>query len=232
MTICVNCGVELDDGIEICPLCGNSPANKRETGKPSFSYPSEIIQLQKKESRRYLWELISIIAFSGIAVCTIVDLLTNKGLKWSLISDASIIVAWVSIFLLMNVNKRILVLVPGLFITISVYLYIINLITSGKNWFVPVGLPITIAAFISAGIIIILYRAANLRGLNIFAAAFIVLSGFCIITEIILDKYFQNCVALRWSLIAAVSMLPVALILTFYYYRLKRGNHLDSFFHV
>jgi len=51
-------------------------------------------------------------------------------------------------------------------------------------------------------------------------------------TEVILDNFFQGMTDLRWSLIAAVSVLPVALILSFYHYRLKKGKQLDSFFHV
>src|SRR5665648_290491 len=95
MTLCVNCGVELDDRFKICPLCGKDPVNKGEEEHISNNYPSGILQLQKKENRRYLWELSGIIAFSGIAACTIIDLLISKGLKWSLLSDISISTAWV-----------------------------------------------------------------------------------------------------------------------------------------
>src|SRR4030042_5650406 len=95
MTLCVNCGVELDDGLKICPLCGKDPGDNGEQEHIANIYPSEIIQLQKKENRRYYWELSGIIAFSGIAVCTIIDLLISKGLKWSLLSDVSIASAWV-----------------------------------------------------------------------------------------------------------------------------------------
>lgn len=80
MSICVNCGVELDDGLETCPLCGKHPDNSsKET--LSLNYPSDIIRAQKKENNRYLWELGGIITFSGLAVCTIVDLLIGKGLR-------------------------------------------------------------------------------------------------------------------------------------------------------
>jgi len=117
-------------------------------------------------------------------------------------------------------------------ITILVSLFLIDLITGGHQWFFKVGLPITIAVFIGTGLISILYRDAHLKGLNIIAAALFTLSGLCILTEIILDAYLLNSVVLRWSLITAVSVLPVALILIFYHYRLKKGKRLDSFFHV
>ena len=232
MTLCINCGVELDDGLKICPLCGKDPVNKGEEEHISNNYPSGIIQLQRKENKRYLWELSGIIAFSGIAVCTILDLLISKGLKWSLFSDVSITAAWVILTLYQFAYKRTLTIVIFLMLTVLVSVFLIDLIATGREWFFPVGLPVTIAAFISAGTVIILYRIIHLKGLNIIASAFIVLSGYCIITEMIFDKYLRGFMDLQWSLIVAVSILPVALVFFFYHYRLKKGNRLDSFFHV
>lgn len=232
MAICVNCGVELEEGIKICPLCGKFQGKSNEQEPLPSNYPSGIIGLHKKESRRYLWELSGIITFSGIAVCTIVDLLISKGLKWSLYSDAAILAGWVVLTLFLHAFKRTWIIVPGLLLTFLVTLFVISLIGPGRNWFFPVALPLTVAAFVAAAIIIVLYRVAHLKGFNVLALALIVLSGFCIITEMILDKFLYGSVDLRWSLIVAISVLPVASILFFYHYRLKKGNRLDSFFHV
>jgi phosphatidylserine synthase len=117
-------------------------------------------------------------------------------------------------------------------LTILAALFFIDLIATGGAWFFPVGLPVTVAAFIGAGTLIVLYRSARLKGLNIVASAFVVLSGFSIITEIIFDKYRNGVLNLQWSLIIAVSVLPVALLLFFFHYRLKKGNRLDSLFHI
>ncbi len=126
MTICVNCGVELDDGLKICPLCGKDPENNIEQEPVSDNYPSDIIQLQKKENRRYLWELSGILAFSGIAVCTILDLLTGKGLNWSLFSDVSITAAWVILTLYLFAYKRTLVLVTLQMLAILAALFLLT----------------------------------------------------------------------------------------------------------
>ena len=232
MTLCVNCGVELDDGLKICPLCGKDPENKIEQEQVSGNYPSGIIQLQKKESRKYLWELSGIIAFSGIIVCTILDLMTGKGLNWSPFSDVSLFAAWVIMTLYLFAYKRTLIIISLQMLTILTALFFIDLITTGREWFFPVGLPVTIAAFVGAGILILLYNAARFKGLNIIASGFVLLSGFCITAEIIFDKYRNGFLDLQWSLIVAVSVLPVALLLFFVHYRLKKGNRLDSFFHI
>jgi predicted nucleic acid-binding Zn ribbon protein len=232
MTICVNCGVELDDGLKICPLCGKDPENKEEQEQISSNYPSDIIQLEKKENRRYLWELSGIIAFSGIAVCTILDLLTGKGLNWSLFSDVSITAAWVILTLYLFAYKRTLAIVTLQMLAILTALFFIDLLDPSREWFFPVGFPVTVAGFIASGTVIVLYRAVHLKGLNIIASALIALSGYCIITEIIFDKYRNGFVDLQWSLIVAVSILPIALLFFFYHYRLKKGNRLDSIFHI
>jgi hypothetical protein len=176
--------------------------------------------------------LFTIIAFSGISVCTILDLLISKGLRWSLFSDISIIAAWIIITLFLFARRRRVVIIPSLAMTILTSLFLIDLIHKGIEWFLPVGLPVTLALFVAVGIITILYEEAHLKGLNIVAAGLIVLSSLSVITEFVLDKYLHGVINMRWSLITSVSILPVALILVFYHYRLKKGNRLDSFFHV
>jgi hypothetical protein len=232
MTLCVNCGVELDEGLSICPLCGKDPGKKVEEEHKSKNSPTDIIHLQKTENRRYLWELSGIIAFSGIAACTIIDLLISKELKWSLLSDISIATAWVILTLYLFAYKRTWIIVTLLLITVLTSLFLLDLIAAGGSFFIPLGLPVTIAVFVSAVIIILLYKSVHMNGLNIIASGFIVLSGFCILIEIIIDKYADGIVDFRWSLIVAVAVLPVALVLFFYHYRLKKGNRLDSFFHI
>jgi hypothetical protein len=232
MTICSTCGVELEDGLEICPLCGKSPVKNDVKKDSALNYPSDVIILQRKENKKHFWELSGIIAFSGIAICTIVDLLVTKNLGWSLYSDASLVAAWIVLTLFLQTLKRPLVLIPGLMITVIALLAGLDLIGTGEKWFFPVGLPVTLAAFAGIGIVVMLYRKARLKGFNILVAAFLVLAGFCIITEMILDLHIEGKVNLRWSLISAISILPVALIFFFYHYRMKKGNRLDSIFHV
>ncbi len=232
MALCVNCGVELDEGLKICPLCGKDPSDQTGQEPVTDTYPSEIIQLQKKENRKYYWELSGILAFSGIAVCTIIDLLISKELRWSLLSDVTIAAAWVLLTLYQFKYKNPVIMFSLLLLTILAALFLIDLIATGRAWYFPVGLPVTIALVAAAGIIIFIYSKLHLNGLNVIAAGLIVLSGFLIVLEAILDKYLTGKVQLRWSLITGVSILPVALILFFYYYRLKKGNRLDSFFHI
>ena len=234
MSYCTNCGVELEDDLLSCPLCGFKVGKnpKPESGNQSEYYPSDIIQLHKEESGKHLWELSGIIAFSGITVCTIVDLVIHKGLFWSLFADTSILASWICITLILLAFKKYFIIVPGLLITVLAMLFLFNLFSPPVNWFIGIALPVTIALFISVSIIIVLWNVAHFRGFNILAIAFLVLSGFCIVTEVFTDKYISGKVDIRWSAIVAVSIFPIALVLLFVHYRMQKGNRLDSYFHV
>jgi hypothetical protein len=229
MLICVDCGIELEDGLKRCPLCGKSTGPEQDNIQKPSANVSEAIILERK---KYLWELFGIFAFSAIAVCTIVDLVISRHLNWSLISDVVVMASWITLTIYLFARRKILITVPLLLITALSALFFIDLISPGREWFLPLALPLTLAFFFCTGLIIFLYKIMRIKGLNIISFFFIVLSGFCIIAEMIIDEYTKGSVTLRWSLIASISILPVALLIFYFHYRLKRGNRIDSFLHI
>ena len=234
MGYCTNCGVELDNDLVSCPLCGLTVGKEEvdKTSKQSEYYPSDIILLHKKETRTHIWELSGIIAFSGIAVCTIVDFVIHKSLSWSLYADTSILASWICLTLILLAFRKYFLIFPGFLLTVLTMLFLFNLFSPPINWFYGLGLPITMALFIAVIIIILLWKVAHFRGFNILAIAFLVLSGFCIVSEVFIDKFVSGRVDIRWSAIVAVSIFPIALFLLFIHYRMKKGKRLDSYFHV
>lgn len=234
MSYCTNCGVELNEGLSSCPLCGYNYGIKENSEPPNKSeyYPSDIILLHKKETRKNMWELSGIISFSGIAVCTIVDLVIHKSLSWSLFADTSILSSWICLTLILLAFRKYYIIVPGLLLNILTMLFLFDIFSPPLNWFFGLGLPVSIALFIAITIIILLWKVAHLKGFNILAIAFLVLSGFCIVSEVFIDKYLFNKIEVRWSAIVAVSILPIALVLLFVHYRMNKGKRLDSYFHV
>jgi hypothetical protein len=233
MNYCINCGVELDEDLSSCPLCGFNIGNEEsETVKKSEFFPSDIILLHKKETRTHLWELSGIISFSGIVVCSIVDFVIMKKFTWSLFADTSIMASWLILSLSLLAFRRYYIILPGFLITILTMLLLFDVFSPTVNWFFKLGLPITITLFIAVTFVLILWKFAHFKGFNILAFAFFILSGFCVISEIFIDRFLFKVVDIRWSAIVAVSILPIALILLFAHYRMRKGNRLDSYFHV
>lgn len=234
MSYCTNCGVELDNDIVSCPLCGFTIGQKMvgEKAETSEYFPSDIILLHKKETRKHIWELSGIISFSGIVVCTIVDFVIHKSLSWSLYADTSTLASWICLTLILLAFRRYFIIFPGLLFTILAMLFLFDMFSPPVNWFPVLGLPITLALFIAVIIIMLLWKVAHFRGFNILAIAFLVLSGFCIVSELFIDNFTTDRVDIRWSAIVAVAIFPIALVLLFVHYRMKKGKRLDSYFHV
>jgi hypothetical protein len=232
MNICSSCGVELDEDIVECPLCRNKPGSQPEDQPAAGSFPSDIIRVYKKEVSRNVWELTGIISLSGIIVCTLVDLVIGKGLKWSLYADVSLLFVWITISIILTEFRKSVLVLPSLMVNTLALLFLFDLFSQKTGWFLPVGLPITVAFFISAGIIVLLRKVFNFRGFSILGFTFLVLMGFCIVSEVFIDKFIFGSVNVSWSVIAGAAIFPIALILFFIHFRMNKGKRLDSFFHV
>lgn len=232
MYLCGNCGVELEDDMKICPLCGKNSADDTIVRPEGGNYPSAVIQQYRKESMEHYWELSGIIAFAAIVVCTIVDMVVVKGIRWSLYADVSVLAIWSLQTLFIFMLRKPFILIPCLTATLLMTLLFFDLISPGVKWFLKLGMPLTLAASISISIVVLFYKTVHFRGFNILAVALLAASGFCIATEFFIDLYLQGRVELRWSLIEAASAFPVSLLYLYIHYRLKRGKRLDSFFHV
>lgn len=231
MNICSNCGVELEDGVNQCPLCGKNLDDPADVNTSIRNYPSDIINLHKIETRKIIWELSGIIAFSAVVVCTIVDLVIGKGIKWSLFADVSLISAWLFLTFILRKIREAWVLIAGFSATVIMMMLMFDLI-SGGHWFFPLALPISLAALLFVCLVFVLYKYARFTGFNLLAIIFLCVAGFCIIIEVFEDKYLRGNIDIHWSLLAATSILPIALVLLFVHYRMKKGNKLDSFFHI
>ncbi len=232
MYLCVNCGVELEDDMKVCPLCGKIASEESGERSEGGSYPSDIIQQYRKESREHYWELSGIFAFTAIIVCTIVDLVSVKGIKWSLYADVSIMAVWTLQTSFIFLLRKPFILIPCITVTIMATLLSFDFFSQGVRWFFKLGMPLTLAAGISISIVVLFFKKVHFRGFNIIAVSLLSASGFCIVAEVFTDLYINGIVDLRWSLIEAASAFPVSLLYFYIHYRLKRGKRLDSFFHV
>jgi len=231
--ICPKCGVELDRGIDTCPLCGNPGGSTEGESKVNTTYyPSEILKMNSRQRARIAWELSGIIAASGILISLIVDLVIARGLDWSLYSVTLVAAAWIYLSLFTFARKKFWILIPGLTLTTLAVQVLIDLFAPPLNWFIFLSLPFTVSFFILMSAVILLTRRARYKGFNILALAFLALSAQLVVIEIFTDMFLYGKIDIEWSAITASAIVPFSSILIFIHYRLKRGLNLKSYFHV
>ena len=93
MSICKNCGVDLGEGNDRCPLC-----DPTETEPGKIKSPADLFSLSRKETSRHLFEITILLLVSGIIITVAIDAVFGRGMSWSLISTTCIgyVIAMVS----------------------------------------------------------------------------------------------------------------------------------------
>jgi hypothetical protein len=194
MTICAICGAEAEGGDD-CPRCGSPlPANR---SAKALAFAAAIIGV-----------VFGLLASAGM----IVDYVNNGSFGWSLVGLASSVEAWLLVgFPMLNYRKPSLFL-PFMGFSILVYLKLLELLTGG-SWFLPLALPIAIAAFASASLSVFLCLKARRRGPNIAAFILFGCTLACLAVENVLSLHFRGEWSFTWSAIVAASAVPTALLL-------------------
>jgi uncharacterized membrane protein YvbJ len=93
MPYCSRCGIEVDDYVQICPLCRipiQHTENDKDTGKRKFpfTHTKEIKDsLSRKQKRHMTWGIISLLVFIPIFVILAIrflyaDFFTWEGYLW------------------------------------------------------------------------------------------------------------------------------------------------------
>ena len=231
--MCPNCGVELDRGLESCPLCGDKKTeDDTRVVTRTEGYPSEILKLDARERARFRWELSGIIAVSGIIVSLVVDLVIEKGISWSVYPVTLLAALWIYLTLLTYARRKWWILLPGLLLNTLALLLMIDLANPPASWFVQLALPFTLSFFILTGIVMFLAARSRFKGFNLLAIISIAVGVLCVVFEIFTDLFVNGTVDIEWSAITAATLIPFSAILMFVHYRLKKGLNLKSYFHI
>ncbi len=240
MIYCKNCGVELEENMNFCPLCGESAdekAVKKELEKSAQLRPKEKLfsdyeSLTQKQRRKLFWEVSGIILISGIIVTLIIDLMINKSITWSKYSVTVSLVLFVNTTLITFWRHKILLLFVGSFVSTSVLLILLDMYNMNIGWGVKLGIPFLFSFYFIILVLAILMRISRQLGFNILACSFIAVGLLTICIEGIISLYTKNILHLQWSIIVTASMIPISALLFFIHYRLKKGIDLKRFFHI
>lgn len=149
MSYCVNCGVELQKSEPRCPLCGTEVVNPNELHeeKPVRPYPAHVEHLDKSVDRRYIASFISLLLLIPLFTTMLANVLVSKQLTWSYLVLGGELVAF-TVFLLPMIARmpKVLYMVIDA-AAVSTLLLLIRVLTqSSWDWFLLLGLPVTVLA--------------------------------------------------------------------------------------
>ena len=155
MSYCVNCGVELAPSEKRCPLCGVEVVNPAKPWTEPEALPySDNAERIRRIDRRYLAGLISLVLLIPAVVCMFCDILDGR-LSWSLLVTGALLNVFVIFLVPMMLHRPSALLLIALdTVSTSAYLLLIRIAcglpASGKDWLLPLALPIVLLTAILA----------------------------------------------------------------------------------
>jgi hypothetical protein len=230
--ICKGCGVQLDDDMKVCPLCGTSvvsgelrktvtlPINKEETTKGE----------KKNVLQQILWQITAVLLLSAIVATLIINLSIHGRITWSIypISICLMVFSYASLIALWR-TKMFFQLLGGWIISAMVLLVIHWNIQ--EDWPLKLALPLLSAVNVVGLLLNFILIRLKAKGLNVLAIFFVFIAILCLLIEGIVSFYFEESVNLQWSIIVAACLLPVTAAILFMYFRTRNNAELQKIFH-
>ena len=224
MPVCRNCGVELDEGVDRCPLCRTPLEGAAEHGQ-EISPPSAAEQAAGGSAgpltRLRLWEIVSLFDATGAAVVLAADFAYSRAITWARFPLLSIVFLWMAATVLLFLRRRRLLLLIGETAALAVFLQALDLLLPGEPWFLTLALPLSVlvATLIGAD-----YAAARALKPRVFAILAVVLASaglFMLGLEAVINLEFSGAFRLSWSLVVFGCCVPLVGLLLYIQYRLK-----------
>lgn len=212
---CVRCGVELQQGVERCPLCSLRVYHPdiQETPEPA-PYPR--FAEGEAVSHGGLLFIISFLFVIPLLVCLLIDLNLNRAVTWSGYVAFGLLALYLTACFPLWFRRR----NPVVFFPISaaallgLSLYVC-LKTDGR-WFLPFAFPAggALALLVEAEIVLLRYTVGDRphRSLYILGGGFIALGGLTMLVEFLLHAAF-GIPMLWWSLYSLTVLFLVGLML-------------------
>lgn len=227
MSICKNCGVDLGEGNENCPLCVPSERQAKRVASPA-----DLFRVSRIENKRHIFEITMLLLISGVIITLAIDAVFGRGMSWSLATTTSIgyLIAMVSGTYLLRQR-------PYLMITVTaaatlVFLWLLDHFTGANGWYRTIAFPMVVSAALLTAAVIFLNSLSRYRGLNLLATILVALALFAVITELLIDRMLTSEFTPQWSVVTAASLFIISMIFIFIHYRLKRGRSLGRLFHI
>lgn len=240
MINCWNCGVDLDEHMNFCPLCGtpvfarNSEEREKLVSRKltvSNKLKTEIDRLNKTQKNKFFWEATTIILVSGVLSALTLNFIIQTTLTWSLY----VLVGGLTIFTYVTVLSYVRngwTIIVSLFVINALTLLFVDLVNKSIGWSVELGIPLLTAVFVVLTGLIVVIKHTLEKGFNVIAYLFLASTITSIAVEGMVTQYLENRFDLNWSVIVMGSTLPVAFVLLYIHYKLRKGTDLRKFFHL
>ena len=230
MLVCKQCGVELDSGMQICPLCDTPVIDGRQVIEPSGNADLSDQRAKPRLLRNILWQIVCILLLSGIVSTLIIDVSIVGRVTWSIYPVTICLVVLCYATLLALWKAKFVAQIIIAWIASGAVLLVVQLSTA-KEWPLSLAFPIVSSVTIVSILLTLILNSIKMKGLNVLAILFVGIAIVCLIIEGILSLYFKDQIQFSWSVVVSACLLPVTAAIVFIFLRTRNNRDLQKIFH-
>lgn len=215
MAYCVHCGVKLAAGEKHCPLCQTVSVDPNELEvRPVKRYPVRTPEQNLQLSKRYLLVLFGLIFLGPALLCLLIDYLLSGSFNWSIYPFGALLLLYITVAvpILVQRYRALLSLMTG-FITLSAYLYLVEIVSRSGDWFFPMVLPSMAIGVGLSALLVWLSQKKILRKLTFLSGLIAAASVECLAVEYFCSLHHVGYAVFLWSPYVLAPCLFAALVL-------------------
>lgn len=209
MPYCIDCGVKVVDNSISCPLCQRELDYPESKKKILPYYPKDrgkIIFLKVKKTNPIVVSLITFFTTILSIIPLGIDIISDGQVTWSLYTTSTFIYLYITGLLIALFLGRGFIIYTCINLNTALYLFILDSISPGANWFTKYAL----TGFIFLQVISLLTAlVVRILSSRLLRSSIIVLSVGIFL--IVLDTSIRGFVS--WSIITGAILLPTSLFL-------------------
>lgn len=229
MKTCDNCGVEVDEDLQRCPLCRARLDNEVDDGDDHEEPAQETVT----HARFWLWEVFSLLAFAAALVTFAADFAFGFDVEWARYPLITIGFLWVSATVMIGLAEHPILRLLAETTAVAGFLFGLELLTETSGWFLPLGLPITVLTALLAGAAALVIRKRSLSALPAMAVVVLASGVFVVGLEIIIKQFTESDVLVSWSLVALACGIAIFFLILWVNKRMReRHSEYRKVFHL
>ncbi len=216
---CAKCGVELQKGVEKCPLCGLRAFHPDIKEEPEPGPFPRFAEGEGSVSNSGVMFIVTVVFLIPLIICLIADISISGGVSWSGYAAGGIVLLY-AVFCLPHwfrhpKSEIFFPVAAALALCLALYVCL----HTGGRWFLPFAFPVGGALALIIETMIVLLRFAvgpwPHRALYIVGGASVALGLLCVLVEFLIKVTF-GVRMIWWSLypLTALALLGLMLIVT------------------
>ncbi|NPD89969.1 MAG: hypothetical protein HGN29_14750 [Asgard group archaeon] len=231
MPYCSKCGVEVDQGVEKCPLCQLQINGMEEDASPPQKYPDVPVESPKKASmtpeqkRIRAWEIVGATLLIPFLIIVFTDLIANETVSWARFPMIALLLAWLLATFPLLFAKRPLVIIAGEVLSVLIFLVLVDYLHDWViDWFYKLALPNLAVLILIASAVTILSTQVKRKGANIAAFILFGIGALNLGLDLIIMSTLAGKITMKWSLFVLVPCFIIGGFLLYLHYRFKNLN--------